>query len=70
MVAQSVAQLSRMKTIQHSNPVTLHGRHSTWCPTPEDVQDYVDMGHHEHVCMPLGLWDWAMETTGIVIFNA
>jgi hypothetical protein len=67
--AQSVAQLSRSKMIQHSNPVTLHGCCSPWCPTPEDIQDYVDMGHHEHVCTPLGLQDQLVETTGIVPFN-
>jgi hypothetical protein len=67
--AQSAARLSRIKTIQHSDPVILHGRRSAWRPTPEDVQDYVDMGHHEHVCAPLSLQDRSAETTGIVLSN-
>jgi hypothetical protein len=55
--------------IQHSNTVTLHGCHSVQHPTPEDVQDYVDTGHHEHVRAPLSLRDWSAETTGVVLFN-
>jgi hypothetical protein len=68
--AQSAAQLNGIKTIQHSDPATLCGCRSAWCPTPEDVQDYVDAEHHEHVHTHLGLWDQSTETTGIVIFNA
>jgi hypothetical protein len=44
MAAWSAMQLSRIKMIQHSNTVTLHG---CCIPIPEDVQDYVDAGHHE-----------------------
>jgi hypothetical protein len=70
MAAQSAARLSRIKTIQNSDPATLCGCHSAQHPTPEDVQDYVGTGHHEHVCMPLSLWDWSAETTGSVLSNA
>jgi hypothetical protein len=70
MVARSAAQISRIKTIQHSNPAILHGRCSVWCPTPKDVQDYVDTGHHEHVCAPVSLLDRSAETTGIVLSKA
>jgi hypothetical protein len=69
MAAWSAVQLSRIKTIQHSKTAKLHRHCIAWCPTPEDVQDYVDTGHHKHVHMPLGLQDQLMETTGIVIFN-
>jgi hypothetical protein len=69
-MARSAARLSGIKTIQHSEPAILHGRHSARRPTPEDVQDYVDAGHHEHVCAPLGLQDRSVETTGIVLSNA
>jgi hypothetical protein len=68
--AQSAARLSGIKTIQHSNPVIPRGRRSAWRPTPEDVQDYVDAGHHEHVRTPLSLRDQSAETTGIVLSNA
>jgi hypothetical protein len=67
--AQSANQLSRIKTIHHSDPVTVHRCCSTQCPTPEDIQDYMDVGHYEHVCMPLGLQDRSVETTGIIPFN-
>jgi hypothetical protein len=40
------------------------------CPTPEDVQDYVDAGHHKTCPHTLGLRDQLTETTGIVLFNA
>jgi hypothetical protein len=28
----------------------------------------MDVGHHEHVCVPLGLQDRLVETTGIIPF--
>jgi hypothetical protein len=70
MAAWSAAQLSGIKTIQHSDTATLHGRCSAQCPTPENIQDYMDARHHEHVHAPLSLQDWSAETTGIVLFNA
>jgi hypothetical protein len=70
MAAQSAARLSRIKTIQHSDPAIPRGRRSAQRPTPEDVQDYVDAGHHEHVRTPLSLQDRSAETTGIVLSNA
>jgi hypothetical protein len=69
-MARSAARLSGIKTIQHSEPAILHECHSVRRPTPEDVQDYMDAGHHEHVRVPLGLWDRSAETTGIVLSNA
>jgi hypothetical protein len=68
--ARSAAQLSGIKTIQHSDPAIPRGRRSARRPTPEDVQDYVDAGHHEHVRTPLSLRDRSAETTGIVLSNA
>jgi hypothetical protein len=68
--AQSAARLSGIKTIQHSNTATLHRHCSTQPPTPEDVQDYVDTGHHKCVCTPLSLRDRSAETTGIVLSKA
>jgi hypothetical protein len=70
MAARSAARLSGIKMIQHSDPAILCGRCSARCPTPEDIQDYVDAGHHEHVRVPLGLRDQSVETTGIVLSNA
>jgi hypothetical protein len=70
MAARSAARLSGIKTIQHSDPAIPCGRRSARRPTPEDVQDYVDVGHHEHVHAPLSLRDRSAETTGIVLSNA
>jgi hypothetical protein len=67
--ARSAMQLSEIKMIQHSETATLCRCCIARCPTPEDIQDYMDTGHHEHVHMPLDLQDWSTETTGVVYFN-
>jgi hypothetical protein len=68
--ARSATQLSGIKMIQHSDPAIPRRCRSAQRPTPEDVQDYVDAGHHEHVRTPLRLQDWSAETKGIVLSNA
>jgi hypothetical protein len=68
--AQSATRHSGIKTIQHSDTATLHRHRSTQPPTLEDVQDYMDAGHHKRVRTPLSLRDQSAETTGIVLAKA